>query len=436
MIPRIASGGRSFKGAYQYYGHDKEATTRDRVAWTQTENMITEDPDKAWKVMAYTAMEQSRLKIASGQKATGRKLEKPVFSYSLAWHPEQDPDRDEMLEAARDSLEELGLSDHEALIVAHRDEPHRHVHVVVNRVHPITGIAATISHSRRKLSDFARLYENAQGKVYCKRREENFQKRRKGECTMYKDPVINAAWKASDSGVGFAAALREKEYQLAQGRKRIVVVDARGQIHNPIRHLEGVRAKEFNERIKDLDVAPLPDATEISRQVQERGKEDYRKRQEREEDQAEQINRLQDEHIEQRATVSNRHHRQIEEERTKLADYYKLEEQKKAIRELETKTKRPGLWRRITGKARKDRAQLASLSENLGSAESRFNERITFLEKQRASDLSRLGQRQEKERMLLREHGPEALQAWRDRHKVQRASLDRGRPGPRFGLGR
>jgi hypothetical protein len=87
MIPRIAGGGRSFKGAYAYFGHDKEQTTKHRVEWTHTENMLTDDPDKAWKVMAYTVYEQARLKEASGQKATGRKLQKPVFSYSLAWHP-------------------------------------------------------------------------------------------------------------------------------------------------------------------------------------------------------------------------------------------------------------------------------------------------------------------------------------------------------------
>jgi hypothetical protein len=81
MIPRIAGGGRSFKGAYAYFGHDKQQATKHRVEWTHTENMLTDDPDKAWKVMAYTVYEQARLKEASGQKSTGRKLQKPVFSY-------------------------------------------------------------------------------------------------------------------------------------------------------------------------------------------------------------------------------------------------------------------------------------------------------------------------------------------------------------------
>ena len=101
MIPRIAAGGGNFRGAFQYYLHDKDATTRSRVAWTHTENLLTRDPDKAWRVMAYTAKEHERLKEASGQKTTGRKLTKPVFAFSLSWHPEQKPDRDHMLATAR-----------------------------------------------------------------------------------------------------------------------------------------------------------------------------------------------------------------------------------------------------------------------------------------------------------------------------------------------
>jgi len=82
MIPKITKGGSSFKSALQYYLHDKGADTQERVAWAQTENMRTEDPQKAWRVMAYTAKEQDRLKEASGQSRAGRKLEKPVFAYS------------------------------------------------------------------------------------------------------------------------------------------------------------------------------------------------------------------------------------------------------------------------------------------------------------------------------------------------------------------
>ncbi len=38
-------------------------------------------------------------------------------------------------------LRDLGLAEHQALMVAHHDRAHPHVHVMVNRVHPETGVA-------------------------------------------------------------------------------------------------------------------------------------------------------------------------------------------------------------------------------------------------------------------------------------------------------
>ncbi|MGH1482973.1 MAG: relaxase/mobilization nuclease domain-containing protein [Geminicoccales bacterium] len=63
-------------------------------------------------------------RIEAGIKATGRKLEKPVYVYSLSWHPDEQPDKATMVEAARESLEALGVEDRQALIVCHNDEPH------------------------------------------------------------------------------------------------------------------------------------------------------------------------------------------------------------------------------------------------------------------------------------------------------------------------
>ena len=100
MVPRLAAQGSSFHGAYLYYFHDKEALTQTRVAWTKTINLLTDKVEKAWKVMAFTAKHQKELKEASGQKRSGAKLKKPVFAYSLSWHPEQKPDRKTMMEAA------------------------------------------------------------------------------------------------------------------------------------------------------------------------------------------------------------------------------------------------------------------------------------------------------------------------------------------------
>jgi hypothetical protein len=187
MVPAVTEGGRSFKGAALYYLHDKrqageaERLTSDRVAWTHTVNLASADPERAWRLMADTAMSQAELKAAAGEKATGRKLTKPVYAYSLAWHPEQRVDRDHMLSTALDSLKAQGLESYQAIILAHNDEPHQHVHVVVNRVHPETGKAATLSNNTLKLSKWAEVYEKQHGKIYCDKRVENNRRREQGE---------------------------------------------------------------------------------------------------------------------------------------------------------------------------------------------------------------------------------------------------------------
>lgn len=187
MVPAVTEGGRSFKGAALYYLHDKrqegeaERLTSDRVAWTHPVNLPTGDPDRAWRMMADTALSQAELKAAAGEKATGRKLTKPVYAYSLAWHPEQRVDKDHMLSTALDSLKAQGLEGYQAIILEHSDEPHQHVHVLVNRVHPETGKAATLSNNTLKLSKWAEAYEKQHGKIYCNKRVENNQKREQGE---------------------------------------------------------------------------------------------------------------------------------------------------------------------------------------------------------------------------------------------------------------
>ncbi len=219
MIPKLTAGGKSFQGAALYYLHDKreegeaERSTSARVAWTYALNLPTQDPDRAWRMMAHTAMTQAELKAAAGVKATGRKLEKPVMAYSLAWSPDEKPAAHEMLEAAQESLAALGLGDHQALIVCHNDTPHPHVHVLVNRVNPETGVADPGSKTRLKLSTWAEGYERSRGKILCAERVENNIRRRDARQPSREKPRTRPHWQASQRDPAFAAdiAARHKE---------------------------------------------------------------------------------------------------------------------------------------------------------------------------------------------------------------------------------
>ena len=181
MVPSVTKGGASFKGAAVYNLHDKEAETAERVAWTETVNLITSDPEKATRVMAATAMAQNDLKIEAGIKATGRKLEKPVYVYSLSWHPDEQPNKATMVEAARESIKALGVEDRQALTVCHNDEPYPHVHVVLNRVSMEDGLAANMRGDHLKLSGWAESWEKRHGKIWCEARVQNNERRERGE---------------------------------------------------------------------------------------------------------------------------------------------------------------------------------------------------------------------------------------------------------------
>lgn len=169
MNPDIAGTGRSFKGLTAYLIHDIGKSSSERLLFSECLNLRTNDPEKAAKVMAWTALHSDDLKRQAGVKLTGRKGD-PVFHYSLNWHPEEEPTREEMIAAGRETLKRLGLAEHEAVLVAHQDKDHRHLHVMVNRVHPETGTMPKSSFNKRVLQGWAYEYEKSRGKIYCEDR--------------------------------------------------------------------------------------------------------------------------------------------------------------------------------------------------------------------------------------------------------------------------
>ncbi|MBB5353694.1 hypothetical protein HNR46_003955 [Haloferula luteola] len=263
MVPFITKGGASFERAWRYFCHDKRASTSERVEWIEFRNLMTDDPARAWRMMEYTRQSAERLKARAGKRRGGKRVTHPCFSYSLSWHPDERPSREEMVSAAEDSLKRLGLEEHQAMIVCHTDEPHAHVHLVVNRHHPLTGMAATLSHSKRKLSRFASKYERRQGTIRCPRREENRRMLSSNRRKSDRRPEIGEAWAASADGPEFVDRLMRHGYTVADGGGRIVLVDPDGEIVNPLRHLPGVRAKDFRQVIEEAFSDGLPSAASL-----------------------------------------------------------------------------------------------------------------------------------------------------------------------------
>jgi len=208
MINVITDFGTSFKGLTAYLLHDVDhADTSERVAWTHTHNLATDDPERASRIMAATAMQQSELKRSSGIKNTGRKSAKHVMHYVLSWAADEHGEysKEDMIDAALASMTYIGAKkgerigkkrvalrtqyadEHQAVIVCH-DEPGKkpHVHVMVNRVHPEHGVMVTDSKDFEKLSAWALDYRRAEGKEHlCPARVKNAAKRAQGLLTSH-----------------------------------------------------------------------------------------------------------------------------------------------------------------------------------------------------------------------------------------------------------
>lgn len=220
---QIAAQGHSFKGAMAYYTHDKRQQgdgqhpgTSERVAWTETRNLATDRPDIATRVMIATVERAGDLKAAAGIKATGRKAQKPVMSYSLAWHPGEAGklDRAEMVRAADGSLRVLRLEKHQAVIVAHRDRAHPHVHVIVNRVSPEDGRMAKIDPNRvRALDRWAYDYEKGRGQIVSPERAAKYE-RQADQRRKHPDPEKRRAY-AEQNRSELAQEARERQQAAA-----------------------------------------------------------------------------------------------------------------------------------------------------------------------------------------------------------------------------
>src|SRR5690606_14584799 len=68
-----------------------------------------------------------------------------------------------MVRVADRLLAELGLQEHQVLIVAHGDTRHRHVHLMVNRVHPDTLRAWDDRHDYARIERSLRVQERELG---------------------------------------------------------------------------------------------------------------------------------------------------------------------------------------------------------------------------------------------------------------------------------
>jgi hypothetical protein len=181
-----SSSGQSFGALGAYLVGDES-----RVGWAETRNMMEGmdggviDPDAV-------AAEMRDEAVASG-------VAKPVYHIAIAFDPDDHPTEAEVRAAADRTLRDLGLEDHQALIVRHTDQPHAHVHLMVNRVGP-DGKAWSTWRDRYRLRSSMEAQERELGVRWTGRNRE----------LEREAPTLDAGAQFRDSGRGFAAEVRAK----------------------------------------------------------------------------------------------------------------------------------------------------------------------------------------------------------------------------------
>lgn len=198
--PSNASG-FSFKGLNAYCSHDQDnAATAERVDWIEGRNLATDDPSQAWKIMAATARAQNDLKAAAGIRAGRASKNGPVLHVVMSFDKDEPQDRAAMMAAADELLSQLGADpakmrgkakpkrrqfadEHQAMIYAHNDGTSgRHLHLMVNRVHPETGLNLPTSNDQLKAQKWALDYSKRHGTAHkTPARAENNRDRKAGE---------------------------------------------------------------------------------------------------------------------------------------------------------------------------------------------------------------------------------------------------------------
>jgi Relaxase/Mobilisation nuclease domain len=184
--------GTSFKGALKYYLHDKDkAVTSERVGFVELLNLVTDNPHDAWREMMATAEAAPELKRRHREKLLpadasdelkrrarastgGQKNTRPVYAFSIQWHPDDHPTKEHMRQTALDVLRTLKLHEHQAVLVEHTDEPHPHVHICVNLRNPETGLIAKLSKDHYILERWADTYELKMGLIRSPERRAKF----------------------------------------------------------------------------------------------------------------------------------------------------------------------------------------------------------------------------------------------------------------------
>ncbi|CCQ74239.1 relaxase/mobilization nuclease domain-containing protein [Magnetospira sp. QH-2] len=137
----------SFKASALYLAGLTKGHSPDRVEFVFGHNLQTTDPRAAAAVMEATAAKSVRCK-------------QPEYHFIVTFDPE-DAAKGKVTERVKREIagkviEDMGLTEHQALVYSHQDTDHPHLHFLVNRVHPVRGLAYDRHQDGKRLKEIVR----------------------------------------------------------------------------------------------------------------------------------------------------------------------------------------------------------------------------------------------------------------------------------------
>jgi len=137
----------SFKASALYLAGRVKDLSPDRVEFVTARNLQTTDPRAAAAVMEATAAKSVRCK-------------QPAYHFIVTFDPADDAagkvTEQVKREIAEKVIEDMGLTEHQALVYSHKDTDHPHLHFLVNRIHPSKHIAYDRHRDGTRLKEIVR----------------------------------------------------------------------------------------------------------------------------------------------------------------------------------------------------------------------------------------------------------------------------------------
>jgi len=234
-------------------------TDNERVVVVELRHTATQDLKQALNDMHATiAMTQGRKSLYHAQinPAKGEQMTPTQWNY-----------------AADEMEKRLGFTDQPRVVVYHEKKGRPHLHVVWQRTDVEKGKVIETGNDyyiHKKLGrDLERKFNHKELKADFSNDWEKMNEREQTARDGYLSPKqlkarITEFYKKNKDPKAFQEALKKAGFELAKGKRGVVIISPKNQIHSLVRYT-GQKKKDIEKRLKPI-LERLPDATELVKQ--------------------------------------------------------------------------------------------------------------------------------------------------------------------------